>query len=434
MFTIILTILIIIFLLINFKVYKNIINYLNIFLIMYYLIMLLSNSGIYGFSIPSEKTNAYLLIALISLEFFSLLFMKIKLNVEETNKKEILNRKRLLFISIVVTILMIPTTIEGIKILSEQGFTAVRSAAFSDDIYSSYTKIFLVYILMPLNKVIYIYSLLDYVKNKKIKLPLVFSVVNVFQIVATLGGRSVLLDFIMISVVIVFEKYNRKIFEVFKKNKKIIIISALLLIIMVAVTNDRSLDDKKGVIFNLYSYYVGSINLFDIHLQNPEISLLDGEHLLYGKGILNPLLDIAKISLKTIGINTDIVTGTEIINEQVQQYITVKNGLKMNNNVTFLYVCLRDFDIYGLIIGPAYIALWFSIIYKLYTKKKCIKTDALYFYLVSILPYFVFEFYINKTTFLLTIIFIILIYNFVYKRKEKKNEKQLYLQNNKSTE
>ena len=255
MFTIILTILIIIFLLINFKVYKNIINYLNIFLIMYYLIMLLSNSGIYGFSIPSEKTNAYLLIALISLEFFSLLFMKIKLNVEETNKKEILNRKRLLFISIVVTILMIPTTIEGIKILSEQGFTAVRSAAFSDDIYSSYTKIFLVYILMPLNKVIYIYSLLDYVKNKKIKLPLVFSVVNVFQIVATLGGRSVLLDFIMISVVIVFEKYNRKIFEVFKKNKKIIIISALLLIIMVAVTNDRSLDDKKGVIFNLYSYY-----------------------------------------------------------------------------------------------------------------------------------------------------------------------------------
>ena len=28
----------------------------------------------------------------------------------------------------------------------------------------------------------------------------------------------------------------------------------------------------------------------------------------------------------------------------------------MNNNVTFLYVCLRDFDIYGLIIGPAYIA------------------------------------------------------------------------------
>ena len=81
---------------------------------------------------------------------------------------------------------------------------------------------------------------------------------------------------------------------------------------------------RKVLFFNLYSYYVGSIHLFDIHLQNPEISLLDGEHLLYGKGILNPLLDISKIALKTIGINTDIVTGTEIINEQVQQYITVK--------------------------------------------------------------------------------------------------------------
>ena len=422
MFIIIFTITIITFLLINFKVYKDVINYLNIFLIMYYLIVLLSSSGRYGFSIPSDKTYVYLLIALISLETFSLLFMKIKLNVKEEKKEEILNRKKLLFISILVTILMIPTTIEGIKILMEEGFTAVRSAAFSNDIYSSYTKIFLVYILSPLNKVIYIYSLLDYIKNRKVKLPLIFSVLNVLQTVVTLGGRSVLLDFILISIVITYEKYNRKIFNIFKKNKKIIIISIMLLVVMIVITNDRSLDEKEGFFFNLYSYYVGSIHLFDIHLQKPEISLLDGEHLLYGKGMLNPVWDISKIALKAIGFNVDITTGTEIINKQVQQYLIVKDGIKMNNNVTFLYVCLRDFDIFGLIIGPAYIALWFAIIYKLYTKKKSIKTDALYFYLVSILPYFIFEFYINKTTFLLTIIFIILIYNFVYKRREKKNE------------
>ena len=64
--------------------------------------------------------------------------------------------------------------------------------------------------------------------------------------------------------------------------------------------------------------------------------------------------------------------------------------------------------------------MWFAVIYKLYIKKKSIKTDALYFYLVSILPYFIFEFYINKTPFLLTVIFIILIYKFIYTRKERK--------------
>ncbi len=418
MFIIIFTVVIITFLFINFKIYKNIINYLNIFLIMYYLVILLSSSGRYGFSIPSDRTYLYLLIALIALEFFSLFFIKIKLNVKERKKNETLNRKRLLFISILVTILMIPTTVEGIKILMEQGFTAVRSAAFSNDIYSSYTKIFLTYILLPLNKVIYIYSLLDYVKNRKIKLPLVFSIVNALQTVVTLGGRSILLDFILISVVIIYEKYNRKIYEIFKENKKIIIVSMILLVMMIVITNDRSLDEDEGVLFNLYSYYVGSIHLFNVHLQNPEISLLDGEHLLLGKGMMNPIWDISKIALKTVGFDVNIITGTEIINEQVQEYLTVRDGIKMNNNVTFLYVCLRDFDIWGLIIGPAYIALWFAVTYKLYIKKKSIKTDALYFYLVSILPYFIFEFYINKTPFLLTIIFIILIYKFVYKLNE----------------
>lgn len=432
MFIIIFTILLIIFLTINFKVYKKGLNYLNVFLIMYYIIILFSSSGKYGFSIPSDKTYAYLLIALVSLEFFSLLFMKIKLNVRKIENEEVLNGKRMLFISIVVAVLMIPTTIEGIKILMEQGFTAVRSAAFSNDIYSSYTKIFLTYILIPINKAIYIYALLDYMKNNKVKASLIISIINVLQTLVTLGGRSVILDLVLISLVTVYEKYNRNIKEILNKNKKIIITAILMIFVIVAVTNDRSLNKDEGFLFNLYSYYVGSIHLFDIHLQNQEISFLDGEHLLYGKGMLNPLWDISKIALKTIGIDVDIITGMEIINEQVQQYITVKNGLKMNNNVTFLYVCLRDFDIYGLIIGPAYIALWFAVIYKLYIKKKSIKTDALYFYLMSILPYFIFEFYINKTPFLLTVIFIILIYKFIYTRKERKNEKQLYLQNNSS--
>ena len=55
--------------------------------------------------------------------------------------------------------------------------------------------------------------------------------------------------------------------------------------------------------------------------------------------------------------------------------------------------------VYGLIIGTAYIALRYAIAYKLYIKTKIIKNDALYFYLDLILPYFVFEIYINKMFF-----------------------------------
>lgn len=416
MFILVFTILLIIFLLINFNVYKNVINYLNIFLIMYYLVIILSSSGRYGFSVPSNTTYGYLLLALISLEFFSILFMKIKLPIKENTNEESINVKRLSIIAIIVAILMIPTTLEGIKILGEQGFTAVRSAAFSKDVYSSYTKIFLNYILVPINKAIYIYSLIDYVKSNKIKAPLVLSVINALQTVITLGGRSVILDLILVLAVIVYEKYNRQIIKIIKKNKKVLLIVFVLLIIIIMITNDRSLNKKEGFLFNLYSYYVGSIHLFNVHVQNPSISLLDGEHLLYGKGMLSPIWDIVKISLKMIGIETDITTGIETLNQQVQQFLTVKDGVKMNNNVTFLYVCLRDFDIYGLIIGPAYIALWFVILYKLYIHKKSVKNDALYFYLVSNLPYFIFEFFLNKTPVILTFIFIIIIYKVVYNK------------------
>ena len=425
MFVIILTVLLVIFLLINLKIYKNIINYLNIFLIMYYLIVILSSSGRYGFAVPANQTYGYLLLALVALEFFSVLFMKIKLPVKANKNEETINIKRLTIIAILVSILMIPTTIEGLKILIEQGFTAVRSAAFSDNTYSSYTKIFLSYILSPLNKVIFIYSLLDYVKNNKIKLPFVLSIINVLQTVVTLGGRSVILDLILIAVIIIYEKYNRNILKILSKNKKIIIVAIILLTIIVVITNNRSLSKKQGFWFNLYSYYVGSIHLFDVHLQNESVSLLDGEHLLYGKGMLNPIWDISKISLKLIGIDFGIVTGMELLNEQVQKYLTVNDGIKMNNNVTFLYVCLRDFDIYGLIIGPAYIALWFAILYKLYIKLKSAKTDALYYYLVSNLPYFIFEFFLNKTQVIMTFVFIIIMYKIAY----SKNKGEVYEKN-----
>ena len=98
----------------------------------------------------------------------------------------------------------------------------------------------------------------------------------------------------------------------------------------------------------------------------------------------------------------------------------------MNNNVTFLYVCLRDFDIYGLIIDSAYIALWFAIIYKLYIKRNSLKTDAMYFYLISNLPYFIFEFVLNKTPTILTFIYIIIVYNIICKKnKNKKTNKTI---------
>ncbi len=409
MFVILYTIIIGIFLFINSKIYRKKINYLNIFLTMFYIVVCFSSNGLYGFEVPSNKTYWYLLLALFSIEIFSILFMSIKINKKNIIKDNPINTKILIIIASIVTILMIPSTIEGIKILFEYGFTAVRSAAFSDDVYSSYTKIMLIYILNPLNKAVFIYSLLYYLREKKGKIPLIITIFNTIQTIVTFGGRSVVVELALIICIAIYIRNKGKVFQIVRKNLKIIILLVILFTIVINITKERSLNKDEGLLFNLYSYYVGSIHLFDIHLNNPSISLLDGNNLLYGKAMLNPFIDILKITLKLIGINTNMLSGIEEINIQVQQYIQVTNTIKMNNNVTFMYVCLRDFDILGLIIGPMYIALWLAFIYKQYVNNGSIKNEALYIYMISNLPYFIFEFFINKTPFVLTIIFIIVL-------------------------
>lgn len=430
MFAILYTIIIGLFVIFNTKIYKKFVNYLNVFLIMFYIVAIFSMFGLYGFRVPTDKTYWYLLIALISFEFFTIVFMSIKVNKGKYIENEKINTKILTTISILITILMIPTTFEGIKILTQYGFTAVRSAAFSNDIYSSYTKIMLTYILVPLNKAVFIYSLVYYLKEKKCKLSIVITIINTIQTIATFGGRSVIVELTLIILVAIYIKNRGKIFEILKKNYKLIFLVVLLFIIITTVTRERTISKNEGFLFNLYSYYVGSIHLFDIHLNNPSISLLDGNHLLYGKAMFNPIIDIFKILIKLIGIDTNMLSGIEIINNQVQQYIQVTNSFKMNNNVTFMYVCLRDFGVCGLIIGPMYISLWITFIYKKYIYNHSIKNEVLYIYIVSSLPYFIFEFFINKTSFLITIILIILLYKLICKNKLKnKKQENLYEKN-----
>lgn len=328
MIVLLFTIIIILFIIINFKIYKNIINYLNIFLLIYYLAILLSSTGLYGFKIPSNTTYIYLILAITALEFFSIIFMLIKMPIKENKQKEILNKKVMTIIVLLIACLMFPMTIEAIQILKTMGFTGVRLATLSGNGYDSYINIVFTYLLIPLNKVMFIYALLEYIRNRKAKFPLILSLINVLQSILIFGGRSVIVDIILLTIIIIYEKYNRKIKDILKKNKKVIIALILAFFIIFTVTNERSLNREEGFIFNIYSYYVGSIHLFNVHIEQPKVSLLDGEHLLYGKAMLSPVWEIPKLFLNIVGVNANIETGIEIVNEQVQQFFTVKNRCK----------------------------------------------------------------------------------------------------------
>lgn len=419
MMTIIYTVIISFCLLLNRMIFKNFFNYLNIFLIIWYTAAVLSMKGFYNFTIPSMKTYIYILIVLVFLEVFSIIFLRITIK-RDNNEKKIkcnycLKYKITYILSACVTIIMIPTTIKGCNILLKYGFGYLRNIGFTLELYTSYEKIFLVYIAKPLNIALLIYSIIDLIDNKKIKINFILCLLNVIQYILTFGGRAALLEIVLLTGIAIIDKYNANIYIAIKNNKKVILFSAIFLVFIVYITSQRSLNKNAGFLFNFYSYYVGSIHLFGINLDNPSMSLLDGRHLLYGKEMFNSIIEFINIFGSVFRIS--LPTGIEQVNQVTQQYRYVSPNVQMNNNVTMIYAFLRDFDLYGLIIGPCVIALIYAITYKTNKKEGRIQDRAVYYYLLSQLPYFLFEFVLAKGSIVFTIGAILLLSRIILKKQ-----------------
>lgn len=422
---VIFTIVVIIFFVINKYIYRNTWNYLNVFLLIWYIASMLSRYGFYDFYVPSEKTYIYILVALISLEAFSILFMKITIKkgiLKNDNKQYKMKYMNITIMAAIITALMIPTTIRGIEILMAEGFDYLRGAGFSTDTYSSMEKIFLVYIIKPLNITLLVYSMIDFIDNNKIKLNLILCIINVFQDILTFGGRASLLSVVLLFAIILVDKYGKKIYIIFKKNKKIIIASILIIGVIIYITSQRQVHGGKGLLFNIYSYYVGSIHLFGLYVDNPNISLLDGNHLLYGQETINPITEMINILGGFFGIS--LTTGIEIVNEVTQKFVYASPDVLMNNNVTMLYAFLRDFDIYGLIIGPMLVAAVYAFAYKRRKKTGELKWRAVYYYVLAQLPYFLFENVLAKGNVVFNIIFIIVLSRIIYKDRKDVDDKE----------
>ena len=420
---IIYSVVIIIFLAMNKYIYKKFWNYLNVFLLIWYFASVLSMQGFYDFYVPSNKAYIYILITLISLETFSILFMKLTIKKKKANlndEKYKLKYFNITLLALLVTVLMIPTTIKGINVLANSGFGALRTEGLSaGTTYTALEKIFLVYILKPFNMALLTYSVVDFIDNNKIRFNLILCIINVFQQMLTFGGRSALLGIILLIFVVVVDKYGNRILQLIKKNKKILIAAIAILGVIVYITSQRQVGGGEGLIFNIYTYFVGSIHLFGVCIDNPSVFLLDGNNLLYGQAMFNWITEIINFSGGLL-FNTSITTGIEIVNQVTQNFVHVSPTVLMNNNVTMLYVFLRDFDIWGLIIGPMILALVYVCSYKARKNRRTLLSRVIYYYLLSQMPYFLFEYIFAKGNVVFVIIFVFLINRFIcLNRKEK---------------
>ncbi len=424
MFSVIFLLFTIVFFAINRSIFKRNANFLNIFWIIFFTAVSLSEINLYSFKPVNSIVYVYILISLIAIELISLIIYKLKFTNKKKTEERIqnleLNNTLLTLIAIIVFALMIPQTINGINIIRSQGLSMLRTLVLTEEMYQGNVRVFLYYILTPISKVIAFFSILDLVRSKKIKLHFIIGIINIVQISLLTAGRSSIFDFLLFLLIVVFDVYHLNIVKILKENKKMISLGALLIIFLFIITSNRKISSDANFFENIYTYFVGSLSLMSIHLENADLSMLNGSHLLLGKGMFSPLFDIAKIFIKFIGFNIDMRTGVQIINDVTQKFYYVSNNIKMNNNVTFLYVCLRDFGILGLLLGPLYISIVYTHFAKLYEKsnKDCYKIA--YYYLISLIPYFLFFFPFSNTPTLILFIMIFIFYKVLYKKTSRR--------------
>lgn len=121
MYSIIFLLLFLIFFELNNIVFKKKNNFLNIFWVVFFAVILLSEINIYSFREVKPIVYIYLTISIVFIEIDSLLLYKLKIrskfikNNEDKENNKILNNKMLTILSIVTLLMMLPQTFTGVN-------------------------------------------------------------------------------------------------------------------------------------------------------------------------------------------------------------------------------------------------------------------------------------------------------------------------------
>lgn len=400
---------IIAFLVFNASFFNKYVNYLNVFVCIFGIASIFSMFGLYNLYIPPVTAYLYILVTLICFEFFSIFFLSIKQQKFKQKKNTELNWKYMKNLSMILFVSFLLFSIKGMSFVAQNGLFSLREIGFTTELYTSMQKILIVNILKPINTVILILSAIELIQNNKLKLSLVFSLLNCIQCTLIFGGRGVIIEVILYFIILLYNKYGFKILKLLKKNKLLVLMFFVLIVIVSYMTINRSLRGGSGVFYNFYNYFIGSIHLFGVYVSSPCTYLLDNQHLLYGLEIFNGILEPFKILFNLLG-GVQLKSGIEIINEVTQNYVYVAPNVLMNNNVTMVYAFLRDFGFFGLIICPLFLAYFYAKIYKnkVLDQNNTLRM-GLWVFVMGELPFLLFEYTFAKMATVMVLIFMLLL-------------------------
>lgn len=422
----------IIFFILNSYVYKKKINLPNVIITLWVLSSVLSMFGFYDMFVPGNTTYTYILFFIISLELFSILFYKVlfkKIYKPREPKKdyesEKINFKILNIILFVLIIIMIIFVFPSLKLLISGGsFSDIRDAYLNCENFSNKLQMFISLVLFPLGDAIGIYAIIQYVQKKKISYTLVLYLIFMAEVILYTGGRGKLVYIVIIMICALMDKYKNNVIRIIKENKAVMIAMGIIAIVVTIITLQRNLQGK-GLIYNIYCYFAGNINLLGVYLNDPERFLLTTDNLLYGQILISGFSYPIIFLLEILGL--DIKAGLYIAYEVTQSFIPISPNTTINNSVTAIYFALRDFGILGVFIYAAVIAFFFAYIYKRKEENDNLLNKAIYFLFIRCSIFLIFDFNFANTGNILTFIYLILLYIICVEKKGVNGDKCLFM-------
>lgn len=397
-----------VFWILNTNSFKKNLNYANLFLTLWCVIPAVSAFGLYDFFVPPVQTYLYIILMIIIFECGTLFFKHVKMGKKEVSLYTIedINWTWMLIISIVCLIVIFPFFLISIKYALTNGYYYLRLQILNNGIIGAKNQVIIQNIIQPLIIITTMISLYELVENRKFKRVTFVSILNCGIYMLTLGNRWLLMEVLYLIIVFLISKYSLNIIAIIKKNKWVIRIGVILVIGMLFITTQRSIRGSTGIIYDVYTYFVGSIHLFGVAIGDPITFALDSSNYLFGKEFFSAIIGLMNNIFAFLGLDNIMQSGMSIVNEVTQKYYFVSSSTHMNNNITMVYGFMRDAGVLGIVIDSILLSLIYAKLFR--SREKSLYHKMMYYFAVTMIPHLIFE-WIYGRTFILIVFLILMI-------------------------
>lgn len=375
------------------------------------ILLIISVIGTQGIDKPDNYIYHIFLIGGLSFNIVFVLSSFIKMNnrrqVEEKFDYSIplSRRKLILIIELLILLYYVYKSIYVIQKISIGAFSYdnIRRFYYSDAYFQNNLEYLVVnYIIDPLILVSEIIFALNLFKKSFGNLTSTIILINIIVRAVISGGRMYLLELAFI-ILICFLQFRKGMVASRKGRKKIILIGLLLVgiaIVSVAITTGRGREGSffKKIADALVLNFTGSFSYLNV-LESRNLIFNDSLLSSTIAGFIDPFVSI----LRFLGV-TDTLTRQIAIGNITSEFVLI--GTQSYNAMpTMYYYFLYDFGMVGVVIGPAFLALISSIIYR--KKMRTRRVD--YFVAYILLMLLIFESPMNwllfKSSFALAFIY-----------------------------